>query len=295
MPRPRTILLLAALGASALALAGSAGADTGPPKDAEPAPAATQADDALLAGAPRGYQQVRAGFTAAAGLQTRGFAVCPASKVVVGGGAVIAGTDLEANINSSFPLGNGWTVDVNNAGGLTTFTVTAICMRKPKGYEIQRFLDAPLPPLTQNFALATCSPGKVVLGGGALVGSGNTAVNLNSTFPVGGGEGEWRTDVNNPTSGSFTFDTFVICAKKPRGYTVAFGSNVENRSLTQTSAFVGCPGTKVPLSGGAISPDGGNAVSVNSLRAEPHGWTVFENNASPIGATLQAKVVCAGA
>jgi hypothetical protein len=63
------------------------------------------------------------------GTQTFAFATCPAPTVPIGGGVQNLQALLSVNVNTTFPSGNGWNVDVNNASpaGPNTATVAVIC------------------------------------------------------------------------------------------------------------------------------------------------------------------------
>jgi hypothetical protein len=63
------------------------------------------------------------------GTQTFATASCPAPSVPIGGGVQNLQALLSVNVNTTFPVGNGWNVDVNNASpaGPNTATVAVIC------------------------------------------------------------------------------------------------------------------------------------------------------------------------
>src|SRR5438876_971828 len=64
---------------------------------------------------PRRYRIVNSGTLGAPnGFQTHGAKTCPARTVVWGGGVWISSAALGANVNSSYPVNNGWAGDVNN-------------------------------------------------------------------------------------------------------------------------------------------------------------------------------------
>jgi hypothetical protein len=296
-----TLPLAVSLGVCALALAGSAAASPGKsPVIGEPSgtPAsgklAAPAADALVGRKPRGYVQVVGPTTAiGAGLQVRATVACPVGKVPAGGGGVIASSDLRANINSSFPTVNGWAIDVNNgSGAATTASARVTCIIQPRKYVQISVGDLNVAGIETD-ATAFCPIGTVVLGGGAESNAVDQRVNLNSSFPLSGGNG-WRTSMNNGSPSDQFVTTFAICAKQPLGYAVAQGVNVRNLAGAESSAFASCAGNAVPLGGGPASFADDLHVNINSLRPEAHGWTSFENNASPFAAPLSTRVVCAG-
>jgi hypothetical protein len=293
-------LTLAVVGASALALAGTAGADPGKtpqpaaPAAAVPTPKAPDAGSlAMLGRLPAGYVQVSSpSLSAPAGQQTRGTVSCPIGTVPFSGGEVVSSFDLHANINSSFPYGNGWAVDVNNGSGTgTTFTVYAVCAKKPRHYQVIE-ANGSAPAFGQGTLEAGCPSGTVVLGGGTLSDSYSLAVNINGTYPDG--SWGWRTDSNNATPGAVVVHAYAVCGKSPAGYTSFGGATVTNAAGSETSATAACPGKAVPLGGGAISYTDQTSINLNTSRADAHGWTAYENNASATSVGLQIALICAG-
>ena len=71
---------------------------------------------------------------------------------------------------------------------------------------------------TQTGGDVTCPAGMKVLGGGADVGTPNTGVDVNSTFPfassslAGAPVDSWEVDVNNTTAAPVPFTVYAICA-----------------------------------------------------------------------------------
>lgn len=71
---------------------------------------------------------VHSSFTAPTGKQTTGGTACPAGQTVVGGGASSDSLSPAVNINSSYPVGISWVVDMNNASGASSVIFAyAIC------------------------------------------------------------------------------------------------------------------------------------------------------------------------
>ena len=296
----RRVLTPAVLTAGVLALtvAGAAAADA----SKSPTPAATAsaptpgksllAPAAAVAGkAPAGYKLVVSPLLASpAHSQTRGTVDCPAGKVPLGGGVFIVSGDPIVNVNSSFPTLTGWDGDVNNASGAaTSFEVLVVCAKQPKKYSINEFSSTSVPAGTQNAGLASCPAGSQPLGGGAVSNSFSTAVNLNSTFPVGQ---SWRVDVNNGSTSDTTFDTWVICGKV-KGYTVVVGDQFETAPFRQVRSTATCPAPTVPIGGGVFA-DSDLDVNINSTVPQGSDWVVFQNNAGPSNGTADVFAVCAG-
>jgi hypothetical protein len=295
MARP----LAAALAGVALAASASAaladqaknpvpGAPASAPAAGKPIPSAP----VLPAKLPRGYVQVHSQpFSAGQFTQTRGSVICPIGTVVYGGGVLITATSLNANVNSSFPVGNTWVADVNNVGAPTTFTVYAVCGQPVRNYRIVEnglFTD---PAGRQATGTAACPGRTVVFGGGVLSNTGSTAVLINSTFPEDNG---WRTDMNDNTNFDTTFDVFAICGHKPKGYSVQVGAPVVNSPSSQNNASVLCPAGQLPLGGGALSSSGSVTVDLNSTFPVGALWNVFEDNGQPFTVeTLRAIAICA--
>jgi hypothetical protein len=135
----------------------------------------------------RNYVIVESGaFTDPAGQQAIASVGCPAHTVVLGGGSLSNTGSTAVLINSTFPDGNGWRTDMNdNTNFGTTFSVFAICGKKPRDYSVQIGAPVTNAPSSQDLATVTCPAGQLPLGGGASSSSGSVTVDLNSSFPVG--------------------------------------------------------------------------------------------------------------
>lgn len=160
-----------------------------------------------------GYTRVEtAGLINPNGSQNSFTQVCPTGKKVLGGGAYLTSAGY-ANINSSYPSGNGWHVDANNGSGFDeTFDVFAICSSYPVstthyGVHVGSFVDNP--PSTETPVTLNCPTGQSSLGGGVFSNSTSTSVNINGTQPVTGG---WVSWMNNATSNDQSILPYVICA-----------------------------------------------------------------------------------
>jgi hypothetical protein len=246
-------------------------------------------------GKPNGYVQIAGpAITVGAGQQLRAAVDCPAGKVPVGGGGIVASSDVRATISSSLPFGNGWAIDVSNATDASiTASASVVCITQPRKYVVISVGDLHLAG-TQTESTAFCPTGTVVLGGGAESNAVDLRVGLNSSFPLAAGNG-WRIALNNGSADNLFPTTFAICAAAPDGYSVVKSDRVRNRAGAESAAFAACAGTAVPLGGGAASSADDLRVNIGSLRPEAHGWTSLEHNASPSAAPLATRVVCAGA
>jgi hypothetical protein len=163
----------------------------------------------------------------------------------------------------------------------------------PPGYHIVSTPDLPAPPSILNASgQANCPTGTVPWGGGASFTNGFAAVgtSLNTSEPVPGG---WRVRANNASGTAQTFRVDVICAKKPKGYRVAFFSS-DNPPHDNTPATVTCPTGTVVLSGGALSTSDTTAEALTTLGPlGPHRYTAFMANTSDVDQQFTVFAVCA--
>jgi hypothetical protein len=244
-------------------------------------------------GALKGYQQVTAAFADTAASQTEGFVACPSGTLAVGGGAVISGFSLAENLNASVPFsdGSGWAVYVNNASGTDgTFTVYAVCATNILNYTVNAGSQVDNPSGFQTQATVTCPQGSAPLGGGGIASSGDTAVNLNSSFPLKKG---WRADVNNGGSFDDTVTPYVVCGTKPKLYTQVVGTAVTNGAGSQTNAVASCPAGTSVMSGGALSSSSSTVVDLNSsIPSGSTAWSSYENNNTGTDTSLTPYAVC---
>ena len=173
-----------------------------------------------------------------------------------------------------------------------TVTPAFAAATAPPGYRIVSTPDLAAPPSIFNTTgQANCATGTVPWGGGASLTNGFAApgTSLNTTEPVVGG---WRARVNNATGIAQTFRVDVICAKKPKGYRVAFFSS-DNPPHDNTPATVTCPTGTVVLSGGAFSTSDTTAEAVTTLGPlGPHRYTAFMANTSNVDQQFTVLAVC---
>jgi hypothetical protein len=174
-----------------------------------------------------------------------------------------------------------------------TVTPAFAATTAPSGYRIVRTADVAAPPSILNSSgQASCPAGTVPLGGGASMSDGFAAIgtSLNTSEPVPGG---WRARVNNASGTAQVFTVDVICAKKPKGYTVAFAS-ADNPPNDNTPATVTCPTGTVVLSGGASSTSDTTANALTSLGASgSHRYSAFMDNTSNVDQRFTVFAVCA--
>jgi hypothetical protein len=255
--------------------------------------AAHTADQGALARAPSGYRLVASQvFPAVNDVRSPGTVTCPAGLVPLGGSAMIQSTSPFVGINQSFPVANGWHVEVNNNSGVdVTFEVLAFCAQPPKHYLIVTGPATPAIGGTQATAFATCPPGSQPLGGGGASGSPSILANLNATAPNGG---SWGATLNNGSPSDTSIEAFAVCGKVA-GYTVVTGSQVLDQPGTETPSLASCPAGSVPISGGSMS-NASTVLEVGLGSILPVGNQIesFMNNASVRDFMSGTVAVCAG-
>jgi hypothetical protein len=162
----------------------------------------------------------------------------------------------------------------------------------PPGYRIVRSPDIAAPASIFNTGGdATCPTGTVPWGGGASMNNGFAArgTSINTSEPITGG---WRARMNNASGTAQTFVVDVICAKKPKGYKVAF-STADNPPHSNTSATATCPTGTVVLSGGVFSTSDTTAAAVTSLGPSgQHKFTASMANTSNTDQRVSAFAIC---
>jgi hypothetical protein len=212
--------------------------------------------------------------------------------VPLGGGAFLETSSFDATISSSFPLSNGWSVDVNNTSGADAqFAVYAVCIKKPKAY-VQQHATSPVSTDSQTRLGATCPKGEDLLGGGARAGSSSPLVTLNSSYP--GSTQTWFVTVNNPLPSSTDVSIFRVCGKlsSRTDYEIFAAPSVDNPAGQVTETDAECPGGQSVLAGG-IRSSGGLYVSINTSFPIKGVWSGAEGNASINDASADTIVLCA--
>jgi hypothetical protein len=248
---------------------------------------------------PRGYTVVTADFTAFAGSQDLDTAWCPGTKQPVGGGAVVASSDLQVNINRSYPDGGGWTVSVSNASAVATdVTAYAICMTYSPYYQVVQSAPATVAPDSVNSQAAVCPAHTSVTGGGAYNSSPATDVNINSTVPntFAGGHTGWRVAMASSDPSSASFTVYAVCRPRPAGYSIQWGPMQQLGTFSEGAVTVTCPGTSVPIGGGGFTgySTGDGWIAMNSSAPDGPDWVVYENNGEDVVRSLGAAAICAG-
>jgi hypothetical protein len=248
---------------------------------------------------PSGYTVVTNSFTSYAGQQDVGVAMCPGTEQPVSGGAFVYSNDLSVNINSSYPSGDAWQVDISNASSLsTTVTAYAVCMTHSAKYRVVNTAMMTAPVETVTSVAANCPRGTAVMGGGAYSNSPSVNVYINSTVPnaLPNGRGAWRVAMANTDLYSSAFSVYAVCAPKPAGYSIQIGGEVTNGPYSENQAVVTCPGASVPVGGGGFSDfqDHDAWIGMNTSYPSGNSWVVYENNYENLTRGLAASAVCAG-
>jgi hypothetical protein len=235
-------------------------------------------------------------ITAPGGIQTRGTISCPAGTVVWSGGVVIAAPSLGVTLNSSYPMsdGSGWIAAVNNATGAdATFTVQAVCARKPRQYTMLESGVLPAPAGGVGTGALPCPGLTRPVGGGSQSSSRSTAVSIGDSFPELEIDG-YLADQANRSSVATTFRVFAICARPSRTYHVVTGTVTALPPGTQQHATATCPGLTRPVGGGALTGTGSPAVSLDSSGVTQDGWSAFAGNTGLFpGVIVEAFAICA--
>jgi hypothetical protein len=248
---------------------------------------------------PSGYTLVTSGpFDAPTGAQSHGSVTCPGTREPVGGGAFVASDFVLADINSSYPEGQSWEVDVNNATGPdTNFTVYAECMSANLSYTIATASGTT--GLGERDAAIDCPAHTSVVGGGVVSDTTSTAVNVATSTPfgpLGNGRSGWEVFMSSWQSAPTGYTVYAICRSRPRGWSIQTGSAVSVLPGLQAEATVSCPGASVPLGGGAVTQFSTTAetIAINSSNPSANTWAVYVNNDESTTTTAWASTVCAG-
>jgi hypothetical protein len=299
------VLLAAAAGSTLLLSATAAGAAVAGPHGqtsgrevmkSAPVPSAPAQITATL---PKGYTVVTSNFTAFAGAQDADQTNCPGTKQPVGGGAFVSSSDLQVNLNRSYPWSNSWIVSVGNASASSTpVTGYVICMTHLAAYKVVQSAPASVGPDSVNSQAAVCPAHTVVTGGGAVPDSAATDVNINSTVPntFAGGRTGWRVAMASSDPSDVNFTVYAVCRPKPLGYSVQWGLNQQLQPYSEGEASVTCPGASVPIGGGGFTgySTGDAWIAMNSSGPYGQSWAIYENNDENVVRSFDAAVICAG-
>jgi hypothetical protein len=196
-----------------------------------------------------------------------------------------------ASVNDSFPSGNAWVADVNNASGDdTSMTVFAMCGPKPAHYKVVKAKAVTNFSGRHTVATAKCPAGSKPLGGGGHSSSGDLFTNLGATLPQGTA---WRVDENNASAHNSKLTAFAVCGQV-RGYHVQVGPATSLPANDQTRTDVECPTNLVAIGGGAFASTNSVGVNINETAFDSdQSWLSYINNASGVDFVGSSVAVCA--
>jgi hypothetical protein len=304
MRKPGLALMAFAAGTTLLLSAPAAGAAVTRPHP-HPGVAGTKAPSLRTAprhitNLPNGYTVVTNTLTSYAGSQTSGAAQCPGTEQPVGGGAFVASDDLSVNINSSYPDGGSWAIDLDNASTLpTTYYVYAVCMAHSAKYRVAHSVLATVYPESVSSAAANCPKGTAVLGGGAASTTAATDVYIDSTVPnqLNRGRTAWRVAMASADPYNTSYRVYAVCAPKPAGYSIQWGQQAVLGPYSENEAVVTCPGASVPVGGGGFVTDFDTEdawIGMNTSFPGGSSWSIYENNYEDMTRATEAAAICAG-
>ncbi|MGW6931390.1 hypothetical protein ACWGE0_15155 [Lentzea sp. NPDC054927] len=152
---------------------------------------------------------------------------CPPGMVVTGGGfstATGVGNDGsvvmdELIIRDNFVTGTAYE-DVNGTSKNWGITVFAVCSNPLPGYEIKLGRSVNTGSEFEKPAVATCSPGKVVIGGGFQVTGGVGEVVVDELLPSNTQVFTKAFEGKAGTSRSWFLDAFAVCAFQSVGWEI---------------------------------------------------------------------------
>ena len=223
---------------------------------------------------------------------------CPGTRQPVGGGAFVSSSDLQVNLNRSYPWRHSWIVSVGNASASSTpVTAYVICMAHSASYKVVQSAGS-VGPDSVNSQAAVCPAHTTVTGGGVYSGSANTDVNINSTVPntFAGGRTGWRVAMASSDPSDVSFTVYAVCRPKPLGYSIQWGLNQQLQPYSEGQANVTCPGASVPIGGGGFTGYSTQDAWIAMNSSGPYGqsWAIYENNDENVVRSFDAAVICAG-
>ncbi|MBV8301686.1 MAG: hypothetical protein JOY68_07165 [Candidatus Dormibacteraeota bacterium] len=244
---------------------------------------------------PAGYTLVDSGAISAGNGQTNGSVSCPASTVPLDGGADVSSTSLLVNLDSTYPTATGWDVVLNNVSRASvSFDVWAVCSAAPSGY-VQQSISGTVVANTASGFGPNCPSGLSPTGGGALVDSTDTSVNVAGTYPTLFAPPGWETDFESHDSANVSAVSYVICGQYPAssGWVAQMGAVTTDPADSQADFSESCPAGLVVL-GGGFQEEFGSAETLNSTYpGSDTEWTSAENNSGAAGSVVP-WAVCAG-
>jgi hypothetical protein len=248
---------------------------------------------------PAGYRMVVSGlFTATNGQQSHGFVTCPGTKVPASGGAEVFASSTAVDMNSSYPSGQSWAVDVNNTSGSDhVFEVWAVCITHVTSYTVVS-VSTPEGGMSTQFASVACPTHTAVVGGGVFSSSASTGVNINSTVPdqLAHGVTEWTAAMANATTTTPSYTVYAVCRSKPFGYTLLYEDPATLLPGAQDQSEANCPTEQSPIGGGGFTnyQTTDTQLAMSSTYPYTTGWSVYGTNGGSITRSVEAAVICVG-
>jgi hypothetical protein len=165
--------------------------------------------------------------------------------------------------------------------------------RTPKRYTTVQSAAFTVSSGRQTQGAVACPVGTVVWGGGAVIGSPDLGINVNSSFPIFDGSG-WGARVNASVGSSGSFVVLAICAKAPRKYRVLESQPFEVDADAQLEGTEPCPTGTVVLGGGSDSDSLSTGVNVNSTfpLASINGWRTDMNDDTAAPSGFRVLSIC---
>jgi hypothetical protein len=251
--------------------------------------------------APTGYVVVQSGEVANPdGQQTFGSVSCPAGTVALSGGAVGDSPSVLQRLSGSIPqvagsVATGWDASMSNTSGSdSSFSVWAVCARKPKQYAVvSQSFDDPAGSSAEGVVECPLNARRTKrlapLGGGAAGGAQTPGQDIIASLPLAKTR-SWMVWMHNSLASDETSQAFAVCGNLP-GWTVVLGSFVQNPAGALTQADATCPAGLTALGGGL---DGGAHGTFHStFPAAAADWRSVANNATSSDNTVTPFVVCA--
>jgi len=300
-----------ALSAAGLAVVGPPAAGSAATGPAAAAPSAARAVDKVG----KVVKRVGKKVTIAPGLDAKARARCRAGETLVGGGAVVDGTDSKTIfLRASAPdpanarrwLAHGY----NNDAAPRKITAVAMCAkraRRDKVGVVVRTIAEPttLAAFVSGSDTATCRAGERLVGGGASGGgTAPSAVFISISAPDPAAPRRWRaTGFNNDLTNAHDLRATAFCARAARPDKIGrivkrAGANVTLAAMTAGSASASCRRGERLVGGGAIGTGATGIQGVLLTRSapvsgSPRRWRAAGFNFGTADQKLRAFALCA--
>jgi hypothetical protein len=234
-------------------------------------------------GKPAGYSIQEATFTTIAGTDNNLDSVaCPVTAQGVqtmptGGGAVVSASSIDININSSYPYGKSWIVNINNA--ITSNAVAhvyAVCTVPRKGYIQMETGTIAAAPNSEIAGTINCPKGTHPSGGGVSSQDIDLNQNVAESGPSANG---WLGAISNFSVNQNDFNVWAVCESFSKRWAAVEGptTQIPQAAPTYVQPAV-CPTGDYVLGGGVLyAYEPGELIG--SVWPESTGeWEGIENN-----------------